>query len=169
MKKFSIKRNLVFSICLVLILGSWIFFLGTSLAEAACVTGPECPAGQARGTGPCPDAGQINCVSASSTSETGSSGAPEKVKLENPLGGSGTGEVTSPTRLIGNIIKSILMVVGALALAMFVYGGFTWLTSAGSPEKVKKGKDILIWAVIGLIVIFTSYTAVDFVLTALGV
>ncbi len=94
---------------------------------------------------------------------------PEKIKLENPLGGSGAGEVTSPTRLIGNIIKTILTIVGALALAMFVYGGFTWLTSAGSPEKVKKGKDILIWAVIGLIVIFTSYTAVDFVLTALGV
>ncbi len=153
-----------------LILSSWIFIFSSSLAEATCITGAECPAGQVRGAGPCPDAGQINCVSepTSSTSET--TGTPEKVKLENPLGGTGTiGEVTSPTKLIGNIIKTILTIVGALALAMFVYGGFTWLTSSGSPEKVKKGKDILIWAVIGLIVIFTSYTAVDFVLTALGV
>lgn len=168
MKKFSIKKNLSFSICLVLILGSWIFFLGTSLVEAACVTGPDCPAGQVRGAGPCPEADQINCVSEPASS-TGTAGTPEKIKLENPLGGSGAGEVTSPTRLIGNIIKTILTIVGALALGMFVYGGFTWLTSAGSPEKVKKGKDILIWATIGLIVIFTSYTAVDFVLTALGV
>jgi uncharacterized membrane protein YjfL (UPF0719 family) len=52
---------------------------------------------------------------------------------------------------------------------MFVYGGFTWLTSGGSAERIKKGKDILVWAVIGLVVIFASYTAVDFVLTALGV
>ncbi|MBI5072056.1 hypothetical protein HZB93_04200 [Candidatus Falkowbacteria bacterium] len=94
-------------------------------------------------------------------------GAPEKIKLENPLGG-GTG-VTSVPLLIGNIIKTILMIVGALALAMFVYGGFTWLTSGGSADKVKKGKDILIWATIGLIVIFTSYTLVDFLLTALGI
>lgn len=78
------------------------------------------------------------------------------------------GEVTGPG-LIGRIIKTILGVVGALALAMFIYGGFTWLTSAGSPDKIKKGKDILIWAVIGLVVIFASYTAVDFVLTALGI
>ncbi len=77
------------------------------------------------------------------------------------------GEVTGP-QLIGRIIKAILGLVGALALGMFVYGGFTWLTSAGSPDKIKKGKDILIWATIGLIVIFTSYTLVDFLLRSFG-
>ncbi|MBU1146376.1 pilin [Patescibacteria group bacterium] len=77
------------------------------------------------------------------------------------------GEVTGP-ELIGRIIKAILGLVGALALAMFVFGGFTWLTSAGSPDKIKKGKDILIWATIGLIVIFTSYTLVDFLLRSFG-
>jgi hypothetical protein len=82
--------------------------------------------------------------------------------LKSPIG-----EVTGP-ELIGRIIKTVLGVVGALALAMFVYGGFTWLTSGGSPDKIKKGKDILMWAVIGLIIIFTSYTLVDFVLTAFG-
>jgi hypothetical protein len=75
--------------------------------------------------------------------------------------------VTGP-ELIGRIIKAVLGIVGALALAMFVFGGFTWLTSGGSPDKIKKGKDILMWAVIGLIIIFTSYTLVDFILTAFG-
>lgn len=97
---------------------------------------------------------------------TSPAGAPSTIKLENPLGG-GTG-VTSIPRLIGNIIKTILTIVGALALAMFVYGGFTWMTSGGSSEKIQKGKNILMWAVIGLVVIFTSYTLVDFLLTALG-
>lgn len=83
-------------------------------------------------------------------------------KLKSPIG-----EVTGP-ELIGRIIKTVLGIVGALALAMFVYGGFTWLTSGGSPDKIQKGKDILMWAVIGLIIIFTSYTLVDFVLTAFG-
>ena len=83
-------------------------------------------------------------------------------KINSPIG-----EVTGP-ELIGRIIKTVLGIVGALALAMFVFGGFTWLTSAGSPDKIKKGKDILMWAVIGLIVIFTSYTLVDFILTAFG-
>jgi len=67
-----------------------------------------------------------------------------------------------PEVIIGNVIKAVLGVVGAIALFMFVYGGMYMLTSAGSPEKVKKGKDVLIWAVIGLAVIFGSYYLVDF-------
>ena len=38
------------------------------------------------------------------------------------------------------------------------------MTAAGSNEKVQKGKDILIWATIGLVIIFTSYALVRFVL-----
>jgi len=87
-----------------------------------------------------------------------------QVCLTNPLGA----EVT-PQIFIGKIIKAILGVVGSLALLMFIYGGFNWMTAAGSPEKVEKGKQILLWATIGLIVIFTSYALVKFVFTSLGV
>ncbi|MDI3496385.1 MAG: hypothetical protein PWQ35_406 [Patescibacteria group bacterium] len=73
-------------------------------------------------------------------------------KLTNPLG-----NVTSPQLLIGKIIDAILGVVGSLALLMFVYGGITWMTSAGNPEKVKKGTDILVWSAIGLVIIFSAY------------
>ena len=47
---------------------------------------------------------------------------------------------------------------------MFVYGGITWMTSSGSPEKIKKGRDIIIWSVIGLAIIFFSYALVNFVI-----
>ena len=43
------------------------------------------------------------------------------------------------------------------------------MTAAGTAEKVEKGKQILLWATIGLIVIFTSYALVKFVFTSLGV
>lgn len=84
------------------------------------------------------------------------------IKLEAPI------TETSAPKIIGNIIKTILTIVGALALGMFVYGGFTWLTSGGSPDRIKKGRDILVWAVIGLVIIFASYTLVDFLLRAFG-
>jgi len=41
---------------------------------------------------------------------------------------------------------------------------FLWMTAAGSNEKVQKGKDILIWATVGLVIIFTSYALIRFVL-----
>jgi hypothetical protein len=82
--------------------------------------------------------------------------------LQNPLG-------TSDLRVvIGNIIKAALGLTGVLALLMFIWGGIQWLTSGGSPEKVKAGKSTLTWAVIGLVVIFTSYTLVSTLITALS-
>lgn len=83
--------------------------------------------------------------------------------ITNPLG-SGNND---PRTIVGNVIKAILGLVGSLALAMFIFGGFTWITSAGNDEKVKKGKDMIIWATFGLAVIFASYAIVNFVIEAL--
>jgi hypothetical protein len=84
------------------------------------------------------------------------------VSLTNPIG---TSDV--PT-LIGRIIKAVLGVVGSLALLMVIYGGFTWMLAAGSSEKIKKGRDIIVWAIIGIVIIFTSYAIVTFVITSIG-
>lgn len=74
----------------------------------------------------------------------------------------------SPSQIIGSVIKTVLGIIGAIALLIFVYGGIMWMTSGGSPERIKKAQTTLIWAVIGLLVIFASYTLVDFVINALG-
>ncbi|MFH1582799.1 MAG: pilin [Candidatus Falkowbacteria bacterium] len=85
------------------------------------------------------------------------------VSLTNPLTGTQTSEGI-PT-LLGKIINSILGIVGSLALVMFIYGGITWMLSAGNQEQVTKGKNILIWATVGIVIIFTAYALVRFVLT----
>lgn len=72
----------------------------------------------------------------------------------------------TPEELIGKIINAILGIVGSLALVMFVYGGFMWMLSAGNKERVQRGKDILIWATVGLVVIFSAYALVRFVFQA---
>src|SRR5680860_168641 len=74
-------------------------------------------------------------------------------KLCNPLGSN----IETPQALIGQIINSVLGVVGSLALLMFVYGGITWMTSSGNQEKVKKGRDVIVWAAIGLVIVFSAY------------
>ena len=106
---------------------------------------------------------------AEKTQPSPSNKTPATVKLINPLDPSGTGEVLSPQVLIGKIISAVLGLVGSLALAMFIWGGFNWMTAAGSSEKVQKGKDIMIWATLGLIVIFASYALVLLVFKTLGV
>lgn len=79
-------------------------------------------------------------------------------ELPNPL------DTTDPNVVIGRIIKAILGLVGAVALLMFIVGGLTWMTAAGSKEKIEKGKNIIVWAILGLVVIFASYMLVDLVI-----
>jgi len=85
------------------------------------------------------------------------------VSLANPLG---EGKTNIPM-LLGTIINSVLGIVGSLALVMFIYGGITWMLSAGNQEQVTKGKNILIWAAAGIVIIFISYALVKFVLTTI--
>ena len=73
----------------------------------------------------------------------------------------------SVSTVIGNTIKVLLGIVGSIAFIMFIYGGMYMLTSHGNPEMVKKGKEVLIWAIIGLIVIFGSYVLVNFIVTGI--
>lgn len=87
------------------------------------------------------------------------------VQLHNPLGIAGPSEIPGA---IGKIIGGIFGVIGALALAMFIYGGLMWMLSGGNQERVKKGRDILIWATVGIVVIFSSYVILSFVLQAIS-
>lgn len=65
--------------------------------------------------------------------------------------------------------QRIFGLIGTFALVMFVYGGFVMILSAGNSDKVKQGRDILTAAVIGLVIAFSAYLLIDFVLDALNV
>ncbi len=66
------------------------------------------------------------------------------------------------------IFNLILGIVGSLSLLMFVYGGFSFLISSGESDKVTKAKSIIKNAIIGLVIVFASYTIVSFTLQAIG-
>jgi hypothetical protein len=65
-----------------------------------------------------------------------------------------------------NFGQFLFGIVGALVLLYFFYGGFLWLTSAGASEKIKRGKDVLINSVIGLIIVFGAYGGIVFIVNA---
>lgn len=81
---------------------------------------------------------------------------------------SGRYELNDILTIIIGASRWILGIVGSLTLAMFIYGGFTFLISAGSKEKIDKARKIIVAAVIGLIIVFASYVIIQFVLKTLG-
>jgi hypothetical protein len=68
-----------------------------------------------------------------------------------------------------NVSNWILGVVGSVALLFFIYGGFVFIFSSGNEQTVSKGKQILLNAVIGLVIVFASYIIIQFSMTLLGV
>lgn len=69
--------------------------------------------------------------------------------------------------LIGRVLNAVLGVVGAVALLMFVWGGFQWMTAAGNTDQMAKAKKTLVWATLGLVAIFGSYAILSFVINAI--
>jgi len=86
-----------------------------------------------------------------------------KVPLKNPL------DTSDVFKLINRVITAGLGLTGILALIAFIYGGVLWMVSLGDAGKIEKGKKMLIWAVIGLAVVFTSYGAITLIFRALGI
>jgi len=82
---------------------------------------------------------------------------------------SGNCELNDFVIVLVRVSKIILGVVGSLALLMFIYGGVMFLISSGNSEKVTQAKQIIIGAVIGLVIVFTSYMIISFAAQALGI
>lgn len=50
-----------------------------------------------------------------------------------------------------------LVVTGFFAVGALFYGGFRYITSAGSPEAMKDAKDQILAAILGLLILFSSW------------
>lgn len=110
----------------------------------------------------------FNLVIATSSTDEGTNGTGSQdqvsspTSLNNPLG------TSEPEEIIANVINTVFGIVGSLALLMFIYGGLVWMTSSGNKEMIEKGKKTIIWAAIGLVIIFASYALVRFLIVGVG-
>lgn len=71
--------------------------------------------------------------------------------------------------LLINFGRGLFGIIGGFALCFFIYGGFNLIVSGGSQEKVKKGKDTMVAAIIGLFIAFSGYLIIQFMGQAVGV
>jgi len=163
-KKIATFSLLVF--CL-----SFSFLISTQIvnADATCGEAFKCkadglPYSNSDGT-LCSDKTANDCLPNSAIVKKSSNADTGTVSLQNPLCPAGKPDCVTPQSFIGRVINALLGVVGSVALLMFIYGGFLWMTSQGNEKQVQTGKDILLWAAIGMALIFLSYALVRFLIT----
>lgn len=75
-------------------------------------------------------------------------------------------EPLTPMEIAINILSVVLTLLGVIAIIMIVYGGFKWMTSAGSDEKIKEAKKLITAAIIGLLIILMAYAITQFVINS---
>lgn len=67
--------------------------------------------------------------------------------------------------LAQKIVNIFSIVVGAASVFMIIYGGFRYITSGGSSERIGSAKNTLIYAIVGLIIVGLAQILVHFVLS----
>lgn len=69
--------------------------------------------------------------------------------------------------VITTITNTLLFVVGALAVIMIIVGGIRYATSGGNASNVTAAKNTILYAIVGLIIAFLAFAAVNWVLSAI--
>lgn len=85
------------------------------------------------------------------------------VTISNPIAS------TSFTQLITKISTAVSAFIGAIAVVILIIAGIYFLISAGDPGKVQKAKEMVKYAVIGIVIALTAGTIVVLIKWVLGI
>ena len=108
-----------------------------------------------------------NSISVNATSREDFYGVCDDIEDEDMKKIAGCNEPTGKNKDVVEIVQSgvnvVISLVGMLAVFSIIYGGFTYMTAQSDPAKIKRGKDMVLYAVVALVVAFLAYGIVLFV------
>ena len=81
----------------------------------------------------------------------------------------GPANIACLTNLFGSIVSAIVMLAGVALFIMLLIGGFKYLTSQGDPKKTESARSTIFWAIIGIVVMVSSYAIISLIETFTGV
>lgn len=70
--------------------------------------------------------------------------------------------------VLKNVINASLTFCGVVAVVFIIWSGIKLIQSKGDPKQVQGAKQILTYALIGLIVVLLSFTVVNFISVITG-
>lgn len=90
----------------------------------------------------------------------------EQNKYRNAfVGGSGyaTANSGSAAQFVAAVIKVFIGLLGIIFVVLIITAGYNWMTASGDEAKIKKARDIMTRAVVGLVIIVSAYAITYFV------
>lgn len=83
----------------------------------------------------------------------------------------GTGQTDnlfSEGGIFQTVTNILLFLVGAISVIMLIIGGIRYVVSGGDQAAVTSAKNTILYAIVGIVVAFLAFAAVQFVITSLG-
>ena len=68
-----------------------------------------------------------------------------------------------PHDMIFNAINWVTAMAGVVSVIFIIYGGISYITSAGDPNKVQKARQMILYALIGLGIVALSFVITSFI------
>ncbi|OGK56931.1 hypothetical protein A3J15_00880 [Candidatus Roizmanbacteria bacterium RIFCSPLOWO2_02_FULL_38_10] len=90
-------------------------------------------------------------------------------EIEGPLVGPNGTPINTIADVIGIVLKFLIPFAGILLFVFMVWGGFTFLTSQGEPEKIATGKKRITYAIFGFVLLVFAFLLVSLVTRILGI
>ena len=108
----------------------------------------------------------INLVAPTASPVSALSSVQDGVNASKGTGVSGTlfGGSTSIFTVIVNIL---LFIIGAISVIMLIIGGIKYTVSNGDSSQVTSAKNTILYAIVGLVIAFLAFAAVNWVLGSL--
>ena len=73
------------------------------------------------------------------------------------------------TKLNNAILFPLITLMLTIALVVFLYGGFEFIMGADDPSARSKGKQHLLWGVIGMLVMLSAFTILKIAAGTFGI
>lgn len=71
-------------------------------------------------------------------------------------------------KTVNDIINVVLGVLGVVAVGVIIVGAISFITSQGDSAKVTKGRNTILYGVVGLVVALLAFAIVNFVLKGIS-
>lgn len=152
----------------------FIFFIGFSSSALACTNDASCTdpsfpkcylPNDAAYTGTCVTQERFDELNSTESGggSTVSEFSPVEVDLKDK--GYAGGGLSS---IISGIIKLIFIIATLAAFGFLIFGGVEWITSGGDSGKIQSARNKIVQAVIGLLVLASTWAIMNFVVGLLG-
>lgn len=69
---------------------------------------------------------------------------------------------------ITGILNAVYFWMAVTAIGFIIYGGYLYITSSGEPGKIKKAKDVLLYATVGIVIVLVAFVVTQFVINGVG-